>query len=255
MQKTKVLIGVFLLTAMILAACSGQPANNVMDDINNNSSHSDDSNIEDMNNEAHGDSMSDDSMNDSMEEKDDGIMEDKDDGMMEDKDDAMMEDKDNDMAEESGESARFGPAWYDYEFVDPVTGEKFSINQFEGQVLLVETMATWCSNCLKQQEQVKELHQLLGERDDFQSIGISVELDIEPKILGKYVESRGFDWLYGVADQSVQEGIVASLGGQYVNPPATPMFIVDKNGGTHELPLGKIKSADELLSFLEPFFN
>ncbi len=45
----------------------------------------------------------------------------------------------------------------------------------------------------------------------------------------------------GLRIESVQQSIVAAFGGQFLNPPATPMFIVDKDGGTHELPLGRLK--------------
>lgn len=243
MQKTKLMIGIFILTALLLAACSGgQPANNVMDEMNNASAQSDNM----MDDDQAGD-MGDNSMDDSMEDPDDG--------MMDNNDDEMMEDTSDEISEDGADPAMLSPDWYDYEFEDAATGEKFSINQFKGQVVLVETMATWCSNCLKQQQQLLELHQLLGERDDFVSIGISVELDMDPVRLGMYLENYGFDWLYGIADESVQASIVSSLGGQFLNPPATPMFIVDKNGVTHELPLGKIKTADELLAFVEPYLN
>ncbi len=62
MQKTKLFIGIFLLTALLLAACSGgQTANNVMDDMNNDSAQADNT-MDDMNDDSHGDNMDDDSM-------------------------------------------------------------------------------------------------------------------------------------------------------------------------------------------------
>ena len=54
------------------------------------------------------------------------------------------------------------PAWYSASLTDASTGQAFTINDFKGKVVLVETMAIWCSNCLKQQGQVKALHDLLG---------------------------------------------------------------------------------------------
>jgi hypothetical protein len=68
------------------------------------------------------------------------------------------------------------PAWFANTFTDARTGQTFSINGLKGKVVLVETMAMWCSNCMQQQGQVKALHQMLGQRDDFVSIG----LDIDP---------------------------------------------------------------------------
>jgi len=247
MQKTKLTIGILLLTALLLAACSGgQTANNVMDDMSNDSAQADN-----MMNDDQGNDMANDSMDDSMDDTNDDMMDNDDDAMMDD----SHEDMDDNMSDDSMDSGMVSPDFFGYEFQDAVTGEKFSINQFKGQVVLVENMATWCSNCLKQQGEVKEFLQMLGERDDFVMIGISIELDMDPVRLGMYVENYGFDWLYGIADQSVQQSIQASLGGQFLNPPATPIFLVDKNGSTHELPLGTIKTADELLAFVEPFLN
>ncbi|MFN2144661.1 MAG: TlpA family protein disulfide reductase [Anaerolineales bacterium] len=251
MQKTKLTIGILLLTALLLAACSGgQTANNVMDDMSNDSAQSDN-----MMNDDQGNDMANDSMDDSMDDTNDDMMDNDDDAMMEDIHENMDDNMSDDMSDDSMDSGMVSPDFFGYEFEDAVTGEKFSINQFKGQVVLVENMATWCSNCLKQQGEVKEFLQMLGERDDFVMIGISIELDMDPVRLGMYVENYGFDWLYGIADQSVQQSIQASLGGQFLNPPATPIFLVDKNGSTHELPLGTIKTADELLAFVEPFLN
>ena len=36
-------------------------------------------------------------------------------------------------------------------------------------------MAQWCSNCLKQQTQVKALHELMGETPDFISVGLDAD--------------------------------------------------------------------------------
>ena len=35
----------------------------------------------------------------------------------------------------------------------------------KGKVVLVETMAQWCSTCKKQQGEVKALHEKLGMKD------------------------------------------------------------------------------------------
>ena len=39
------------------------------------------------------------------------------------------------------------PSWFENEFVNVNTGETFRIVDLKGKVILVETMATWCSNC------------------------------------------------------------------------------------------------------------
>jgi hypothetical protein len=43
-------------------------------------------------------------------------------------------------------------------------------------------------------------------------------------------------------------------GDQFLNPPSTPMLIVDRHGEVHLLPFGR-KSADDLQEALAPFLN
>jgi len=235
MRKFTLILGSILLGSLALAACaSGQSANNVMSDQVQNTSGT----------------MSDE-MSDEMTEDM------KDDGMSETADDMMGENVSEDhqeMPETAVEGDTADPTWLDYQFTDAVTGETFSISGFKGKVVLVETMAMWCSNCMKQQIQVRELHERLGERDDFIGIGIDVDLNEDLGMLAAYVQKNEFSWLYSVASTEVLAGIQDSLGGQFLNPPSTPIVLFDKEGNPHALPFG-IKSADELLGFVEPFLN
>ena len=146
------------------------------------------------------------------------------------------------------------PAWYSTSLTDASTGRAFTVNDFKGKVVLVETLAMWCSNCKKQQVQVKALHTLLGERDDFISLGLDIDLNENAADLKGYVESNGFDWLYAVAPLDVAREISTLYGDQFLNPPSTPMLVIDRHGAAHPLPFG-IKSADELLQFIQPFLD
>ena len=243
MRKFTLILGSILLGLLALTACaSSQPANNVMED-----EVQDNSNMmsEDMSDELPGD-MTDEMANDMKEEE------------MADTSNDMMGDTASEDHQEMPETAvgegTSDPTWLDYQFTDAVTGETFSISGFKGKVVLVETMAMWCSNCMKQQIQVRELHELLGERDDFIGIGIDVDLNEDLAMLAAYVQKNDFSWLYSVASTEVLSGIQDSLGGQFLNPPSTPIVLFDKEGNPHTLPFG-IKSANELLSFVEPFLN
>lgn len=146
------------------------------------------------------------------------------------------------------------PAWFSAALTDVHTGQTFSIQDFKGKVILVETMAVWCSNCLKQQTQVKALHGQIRERDDFISIGLDIDPNEDAAKLKSFVENQGFDWLYVVSPADVSREIAALYGNQFLNPPSTPMFVIDRQGVVHPLPFG-IKSSDELLQFIQPFLN
>jgi thiol-disulfide isomerase/thioredoxin len=198
--------------------------------------------------------------------KDDDMMSDemdKDDDMMSDemaKDDDMMDDdkaKDDDMMKDDmdkDEAMMDSPAWFKAGLTDVRSGEEFTIEDFHGQVILVETMATWCPSCLRQQNEVKALHEKLGMRSDFVSLGLNVDPHESADLLKSYIDSRGFDWLYAVAPREVHREIGDLYGTLFLNPSSTPMFIIDREGMVHLLPFG-IKSADDLYEALQPFLG
>lgn len=144
------------------------------------------------------------------------------------------------------------PAWYSAQLTDINTGEVLSISENIGKVYLVETMAVWCSNCLRQQQEVKRFHDLLGERDDFESIGINIDPNEDTVLLTGYTQKNGFDWIYVVASNEMIDEISALYGSQFLNPPSTPMLIIDRQGNPHPLGFG-IKSAEELLEAVMPY--
>jgi cytochrome oxidase Cu insertion factor (SCO1/SenC/PrrC family) len=146
------------------------------------------------------------------------------------------------------------PDFFSAEFVQPSSGEVYTINDFQGKVVLVETLAMWCSNCLQQQKQVKALHKILGERDDFVSIGLDIDPNEEIDMLKEYTARHGFDWMYAIAPREVAREIAQRYGDQFLNPPSTPMFIIDRHGEVHPLPFG-IKESVTLKDYLEPFLN
>lgn len=223
MKTKQILFNIVLLTVFLVSACSGAPATEAM-----------------MDKET--------PIADVMMDKETPTAE-----VMMDKEtptaDAMMN-KETPTTEAMMES----PAWYGASLTDASTGQVFTINDFEGQVVLVETMAMWCPSCKAQQEQVKALHTLLGERDDFISVGLDIDPNENAADLKGYVESNGFDWLYAVATMDVAQDISKNHGDQFLNPPSTPMLVIDRHGEAHPLPFG-IKSADELLKFIQPFLD
>jgi hypothetical protein len=161
------------------------------------------------------------------------------------------------MADDSGiahDQMMVAPDWFSASLTDVHTGETFLVSDFEGRVVLVETLAMWCSNCLKQQGQVQELHDILGERDDFVSLGVDVDPNENADALRVYTTNNGFDWLYTVAPIAVAREIGELYGDQYLNPSATPMLIIDRHGEVNTLPFG-IKSAQDLLTSLQPFLD
>jgi cytochrome oxidase Cu insertion factor (SCO1/SenC/PrrC family) len=174
-------------------------------------------------------------------------------------DEAMMEeDKTEEVAmagdEAMADEVTAGPAWFNAALVDVNSGQTFTMSDFKGKVVLVETMAVWCPLCTRQQGHIQSLHQSIGERDDL----ISVSLDIDPNedadILKAHADKNGFNWHYAVAPPEVAREIGQLYGAQFLNPPATPMFIIDRQGQVHPLSFGD-KAPDVLQEALQPFLS
>ena len=120
--------------------------------------------------------------------------------------DAMMHDE-----TATPEAMMESPAWYFASLSDVKTGQEFSIDSLKGKVVLVETMAVWCPKCLSQQEQIKSLHESLGQRDDFASISLDIDPNEDVAQLKAYVETQGFDWFYAVSPKNVSSEISSRL--------------------------------------------
>ncbi|MBE0684820.1 MAG: redoxin domain-containing protein, partial [Anaerolineaceae bacterium] len=179
------------------------------------------------------------------EKIEDDMMEESTDDMMEDSTDDMMEESTDEMMDESTDEMMEETAWFRTTFTNVSTGEAFTINDFKGKVVLVENLAMWCSNCKKQQEQVKLLHELLGMNENLISIGLDIDTNEKASDLKTYVENNGFNWIYAVASEEVTREIANLYGAQFLNPPSTPILIIDRKGQAHPMPFG-IKSAEEL---------
>ena len=157
-------------------------------------------------------------------------------------------------AEMPAESGPDLPDWYSWPLAEATTGQSFRVGDFQGKVILVETMAVWCSNCFRQQKEVARLLETLDERDDLIILGINIDPNEDTALLSDYVAKNGFDWLYTVASAELIEEISRLYGPQYLNPPSSPMLIIDRQGEVHLLPFGT-KSAEDLQGFLAPFLN
>lgn len=173
--------------------------------------------------------------------------------------DAMMESPTDDMmgqstepAEKAGSSMMETPTWFGAILTNVRTGEDFSINDFKGKVILVEDLAMWCSNCKKQQIQIRNLLEEIGMNEDLVVIGLDIDPNEKASDLKTYTENNGFSWIYAIVPVEVAREIGNLYGDQFLNPPSTPILIIDRKGEVHPMPFG-IKSAEELKNFIAPF--
>ena len=144
------------------------------------------------------------------------------------------------------------PDWFDMNLTDVQTGETFTMNDYAGKVVLLETMAMWCPNCLVQSNEVRKLHELLGNPDDLISVSLDVDVNEDSASLKEYASKYGFDWHYAVAPLEVARALGNLYTAQYLNPPLAPMLVIDRDGNVHHLEYG-LKKAEALQKFIEPY--
>jgi thiol-disulfide isomerase/thioredoxin len=140
------------------------------------------------------------------------------------------------------------PAWANLPLTNARTGETFTLADFAGKTIFVETMATWCSNCRRQLQNVREAKAQLAD-DSIVFITLSVETNMSDDALARYADNEGFDWLFAVASVNLLQALTDEYGRAVINPPATPHFIIYPAGNSTDLITG-IESPEQLMSGL-----
>jgi thiol-disulfide isomerase/thioredoxin len=155
------------------------------------------------------------------------------------------------MAEEMEETATSAelPLWQTLPLADARSGETFTLADFAGQTVFVEPMATWCTNCRRQLENVKEARaQLAGE--DVVFVTLSVETNIDDATLASYADEAGFGWLFAVLTPEMLQELAGEFGQTIANPPATPHFVIRPDGSVASLYTG-IEPAERIVAQIE----
>lgn len=129
-------------------------------------------------------------------------------------------------------------------------GSTFSIDDFAGEPVFVETFATWCSTCRRQLGSTQQAAVDAG--DDAVFLILSVETSIDPARLATYAAEEGFaDLRFGVLDEQGLAAFAEVFGRSVLNPPSTPKFRVTADGAVSGLTTG-LESAEEILATLPP---
>jgi hypothetical protein len=170
--------------------------------------------------------------------------------------DAMEKPTEEAMMDEPVEEAMMeAPAWFGVSFNDVRGGESFTISDFKGKVVLVETMAVWCSTCYQQQTHIKALYESLGMRDDLVIISLDIDPNEDESVLAGYTQKNSeFGWRYAVAGTDVAREIGNTYGDQFLNPPSAPVLVIDRHGVAHPLSFG-LKSAEDLMKAIQPYLD
>ena len=133
-------------------------------------------------------------------------------------------------------------AWLDLPLVDAASAEVFTLRDLDDGVVLVETMATWCGNCLRQLGHLAaaaaELGGEVAEGVPVAYVVVSVERGLAPSSLAAYAEREGFPFRFVVADDELLRALAERFGRAVLNPPATPHVVVAPGGRVGALTTG-----------------
>mgnify|MGYP005848391305 CR=1 FL=1 len=152
------------------------------------------------------------------------------------------------MAESDTSDIMARPAWHSLALTNARTGAAFTLADFTGQTVLVEPMATWCSNCRAQLgNATRAAEQLASQPVVF--VALSVAENISDADLAAYAERQGFPFIFAVATPEMLAALTANFGRAAITPPSTPHFIIAPDGSVSSLFTGS-KSAADLVSLL-----
>ncbi len=150
--------------------------------------------------------------------------------------------------DDGGNDTATDPAQWQLIEVTDTGGETFSMADLQGRPVLVENMATWCSNCTSQLEKTQEAAEQAGE--DAVVIALSVETDLDVAKLADYQEQNGFTNIrFAVMSPEMLAAMDDAFGATALNPPSTPKVVISADGVPGELVTGS-ESPDEILATL-----
>lgn len=140
--------------------------------------------------------------------------------------------------------------WLDIPLKDAVTQKQFKLSDFKGKVVMLETMAVWCTTCIRQQIEMRTAHSQFGDEV------VSITLDIDPneneELLKQYALRNGLNWIFAVSPPLLSQQLDKKFGNAILNPPSTPVVMLDKNQSAHLLRFG-LKSSQELASEISKY--
>ena len=133
--------------------------------------------------------------------------------------------------------------WKTAELTDVRTGDTFTIADFSGKPVLVESFAVWCPLCTKQQRNIRKLHGEVG--DSVVSISLNTDPNEDAAVVLDHVTRNNFEWRYVISPSGVTQSLIDEFGVGVVNAPSAPVILVCSDGSSSLLDRG-VKSVDEL---------
>ena len=103
---------------------------------------------------------------------------------------------------------------------DMSDGTTLSLSDLEGQVVLIDLMATWCSSCVTQNGYLETIHQDLS--GTVVIVSLTIDTSETTSMMADYKSSRELPWAHGVDNRQFSD---------YFSVSAVPtMILIDADG-------------------------
>lgn len=131
---------------------------------------------------------------------------------------------------------------WNYQFTDALTNQRFTLSDYEGKTMLIESSSPSCPQCVKQQQQILSVKNELGESVIVISFITDSEYDISR--VQQYAQGNKFDWNFVVSKQAT-DALRDNLGENFLIFSSNPLKIACPDGRIINFESG-IKSSSEL---------
>jgi len=122
----------------------------------------------------------------------------------------------------------------DFALLD-INGEKKSMSDFSGKVIILNFWATWCPPCREEIKHLIELYEEYKHRG-LEIIGVSLDWNAQ-RVAGPFAEEKGINYTILLGDQNVVD-----LYGGIMSIPTT--FIIGRDGGIRDKYIGYRNKTD-----------
>jgi thiol-disulfide isomerase/thioredoxin len=139
------------------------------------------------------------------------------------------------------------PNWRNIELKDINTQTSFKISDFKEKPILLEAFAVWCPTCKRQQDEVKKLHEEIG--DDVISISLDTDENENEKLVLSHLTKHEYDWYFAISPSDLTQSLIKEFGPGVVSAPSAPVIAIDIDGNAKLLKRG-VKSSSELKTAL-----
>lgn len=107
--------------------------------------------------------------------------------------------------------------------LNDLNGTSHTLSSLQGNYVLLDFWASWCTDCRKDIPEMKRLHELYGKKIQF----VSVSFDDKKENWQKCVETNGLDWLQLSELKKWKETTVSQL---YHIKWIPSMYLLDREG-------------------------